>query len=219
MTTDSAGGAPLANDLQGKEQIVKKAFFLVVILFVVLGCGSSRTVTRLEPETVTDVSGAWNDTDARLVAEEMIKDCLSRPWVTDFAAAAGKKPVVTVGTIANNTSEHIDAETFTTDFERELLNSGQVKFVASRDQRDEIRDERMDQRDFASKETMKKIRNETGADFILLGSIKSIADEAEGLRVMYYQTDLELINIESNEKVWIGTKKIKKEISRGKSKF
>jgi penicillin-binding protein activator len=198
---------------------VKKAFFLIVVIFVALGCGSSRTVTRLEPETVTDVSGAWNDTDARLVAEEMIKDCLARPWVTDFAAAAGKKPVVTVGTIGNNTSEHIDAETFTTDFERELLNSGQVRFVGSRGQRDEVREERLDQRGFASPETMKKIRNETGADFILLGSIKSIADEAEGLRVMYYQTDLELINIESNEKVWIGTKKIKKEISRGRSKF
>jgi len=198
---------------------VKKACFLILTIFVSLGCGSSRTVTRLEPETVTDVSGAWNDTDARLVAEEMIDDCLSRPWLTDFVAAAGKKPVVTVGTITNNTSEHIDAETFSTDFERELLNSGQVRFVGSRDQRDDVREERMDQRDFASKETMKKIRNETGADFILLGGIKSIADEAEGLRIMYYQTDLELINIESNEKVWIGTKKIKKEISRGKSKF
>jgi uncharacterized protein (TIGR02722 family) len=198
---------------------VKKVFLLILVGFVVAGCGSSRRVTRLDPGTVTDVSGKWNDTDARLVAEEMIKDCLSRPWVTDFAAAAGKKPVVTVGTIANNTSEHIDAETFTTDFERELLNSGQVKFVASRGQRDEVRDERLDQRDWASPETMKKIRNETGADFILLGSIKSITDEAEGLRIMYYQTDMELINIETNEKVWIGTKKIKKEISQGKSKF
>jgi penicillin-binding protein activator len=207
------------SDIQGKEVVVKKVFLLVLMVFVVVGCGSSRKVTRLDPGTVTDVSGKWNDTDARLVAEEMIKDCLSRAWVTDFAAAAGKKPVVTVGTIGNNTSEHIDAETFTTDFERELLNSGQVKFVASRGQRDEVREERLDQRDYASPETMKKIRNETGADFILLGSIKSITDEAEGLRIMYYQTDLELINIESNEKVWIGTKKIKKEISQGKSKF
>ncbi len=198
---------------------MKKVFLLILIVFVVVGCGSSRKVTRLDPGTVTDVSGKWNDTDARLVAEEMVKDCLSRPWVTDFAAAAAEKPVVTVGTIANNTSEHIDAETFTTDFERELLNSGQIRFVASRGQRDEIREERQDQRDYASQETMKKIRNETGADFIMLGSIKSITDEAEGLRIMYYQTDLEMINIESNEKVWIGTKKIKKEISQGKSKF
>jgi len=198
---------------------VKKAFIVVLVLCLSLACGSSRKVYRIEPETVTDLSGRWNDTDARLVAEEMIADCLSRVWLTDWAAAAGGKPVVTVGTIRNKSSEHIDTETFTTDFERELTNSGQVGFVASRDQRDEIRDERFDQQEWASPETMKRIRAETGADFILVGAIKSIVDEIEGTRVVYYQTDLEMINIESMEKVWIGTKKIKKEISKKKTKW
>lgn len=198
---------------------MKKLFVILIITSLIIGCGSPRTVERLAPETQTDLSGRWNDTDARLVAEEMIDDCLRRPWLTDFVASAGKKPFVTVGTIRNKSNEHIDAETFSTDFERELINSGQVRFVASRDQRQEIREERFEQQDFASRETMKKIRAETGADFILLGAIKSITDEAEGVRVVFYQTDLELINIESMEKVWIGTKKIKKGISKGKSKW
>ena len=198
---------------------MKKAFIALPVFCLLLACGSSRKVYRIEPETVTDLSGRWNDTDARLVAEEMIADCLSRPWITDFAAAAGAKPVVTVGTIRNKSSEHIDTETFTSDFERELTNSGQVKFVASRGQRDEIRDERFDQEEWASPETMKRIRAETGADFILLGAIKSIVDEIEGTRVVYYQTDLEMIDIESMEKVWIGSKKIKKEISKKKTKW
>jgi uncharacterized protein (TIGR02722 family) len=198
---------------------VKKAFVISLVICLSLACGSSRKVYRIEPETTTDLSGRWNDTDARLVAEEMIADCLSRVWLTDWAAAAGAKPVVTVGTIRNKSSEHIDTETFTTDFERELTNSGQVKFVASRGQRDEIRDERFDQQEWASPETMKRIRAETGADFILVGAIKSIVDEIEGTRVVYYQTDLELINIESMEKAWIGTKKIKKEISKKKTKW
>ena len=198
---------------------MKKAFVAVLVLCLLFACSSSKKVYRIEPNTTTDLSGKWNDTDARLVAEEMIKDCLSRVWLTDFAAAKGKKPVVTVGTIRNKSDEHIDTETFTSDFERELTNSGQVKFVASREQKEEIRDERFDQQDFASPETMKKIRNETGADFILLGAIKSIVDEIEGTKVVYYQTDLELINIESTEKAWIGTKKIKKEISKSKTKW
>ncbi|MCK4403566.1 MAG: penicillin-binding protein activator LpoB [candidate division Zixibacteria bacterium] len=198
---------------------MKKAFVVLLVLCLSLACGSSRKVYRIEPETVTDLSGRWNDTDARLVAEETIADCISRVWLTDWVADTGEKPIVTVGTIRNKSSEHIDTETFTTDFERELLNSGQVKFVASRGQRDEIRDERFDQQEWASPETMKRIRAETGADFILLGAIKSIVDEIEGTRVVYYQTDLELINIESMEKVWIGTKKIKKEISKKKTKW
>ena len=197
---------------------MKKAVVVLLALCLTLACGSSRKVYRIEPETQTDLSGKWNDTDARLVAEEMVSDCLSRVWLTNWAAQAGEKPIVTVGTIRNRSSEHIDMETFTTDFERELINSGQVRFVASKDQREEIRvDERLDQQEWASLETVKRIRNETGADFVLLGGIKSITDEIEGTRVVFYQTDLEMINIESMEKVWIGTKKIKKEISKKKT--
>lgn len=196
---------------------MRRITVLAFMAGLLLACSSSRQVTRLDTETVTDLSGRWNDTDSRLVAEETIADCLSRPWLTDFVAARGTKPVVTVGTIRNRSSEHIDTETFTTDFERELLNSGKVKFVASRIQRDEIRDERWDQQEFASPETMKRFREETGADFLLLGAIKSITDQVEGRRVVFYQTDLELIDIETNEKVWIGTKEIKKGISQGKT--
>jgi hypothetical protein len=183
------------------------------------GCSSKRQVARLDTDTVTDLSGEWNDTDAKLVASEMVNDCLSRVWLTDFIAAAGDKPVVTVGTIRNNSSEHIDTDVFSTDFERELINSGRVKFVASREQRGEIRDERMDQQNYSSEESMKKFGREVGADFILLGSVKTITDQIEGKRTTFYQTDFELINLETNEKVWIGSKEIKKGISQGKVKW
>lgn len=198
---------------------MKKGLVLAMVALLAVGCSSSKKVYRIEPETQTDLSGNWNDTDARLVAEEMISDCLSRPWLTNFAKASGQNPVVTVGTIRNKSDEHIDVEVFTADFERELINSGQVRFVAAKDFRQEIREERFDQQEFASPETMKKIRNETGADFVLMGAVKTIVDEVEGIRVVYYQTDLEMVNIETMEKVWIGTKKIKKEISKSKTKW
>ena len=197
---------------------MRKVLLILLALTLVVGCGKKK-VTRLETDTVTDLSGKWNDTDSRLVAQEMISDCLSRVWLTDFTMAKGAKPVVTVGTIRNRSSEHINTETFSKDFERELLNSGKVKFVASREQRGEIRHERMDQQEFASLETAKRMAQETGADFLLFGGINTIEDELGGTRIMYYQTDLELINVESNEKVWIGTKKIKKGIAQGKTKW
>ncbi len=192
---------------------------LSLVLLFVIGCGGSRQVTRLDPQGQTDLSGKWNETDARLVAEEMIGDCLSRPWLPNFAAEAGHKPVVTVGTIRNKTNEHIDTEIFTNDFERELINAGSVRFVGSRDQRYDVREERQDQAEFASEETRKRLRDELGADFILLGSVKTIADAIEGVQTTFYQTDLELINVETNEKVWIGTKKIKKGIASSKYKW
>jgi len=196
-----------------------RTFLIILACCAIIGCSGGKQITRLDPETQTDLSGQWNDTDSRLVAEEMISDCLSRPWLADYSRTTGQKPVVTVGFIRNKSSEHIDTEVFTTDFERELINSSQVRFVAGKEARAEIRGERQEQQEFASTETMKKMRNETGADFILQGAVKSIADQEGGKRVMFYQTDLELVNIETMEKVWIGSKEIKKGISQGKTKW
>lgn len=193
--------------------------FVVFLALLMIGCGGGKQITRLDPGSQTDLSGKWNDTDSRLVAEEMIADCLSRPWLTDFAISQGAKPVVVVGTVDNLTHEHISMETFIADFERELINSSQVRFVAAQDWRAEIRAERQEQQEFASRETMKKMRNELGADFMLQGSIKSIVDQEGGKKVVFYQTDLELVNIETIEKVWIGQKKIKKGISQGSTKW
>jgi uncharacterized protein (TIGR02722 family) len=199
---------------------MKKLLILLVLACLVAGCGGGgKTVTRLDTQSQTDLSGKWNDTDSRLVAEEMIGDCLSRPWLTNFVADKGAMPVVTVGTIRNLTSEHIAMETFISDFERELVNSGSVRFVASKEARAEIRDERQEQAEFASRETAKRLREELGADFILQGAIKTITDQEGSDQVVFYQTDLEMINIESMEKVWIGNKKIKKGISQGSTKW
>lgn len=198
---------------------MKKGAILLLALVALLSCSSHRQVSRLPSDSVTDLSGQWNDTDARLVAQEMVSDCLAKSWVTDFAAAHGKMPVVTVGTIRNESSEHIDTNIFTSDFERELINSHKVKFVASRGQRGEIRNERADQQENASDETKKQFGREIGADFILLGAVRTITDEVEGMRTIFYKTNYELINLETNETVWIGNKDIKKAISQGKVKW
>jgi len=89
-----------------------------------------------------------------------------------------------------------------------------VNFVASKDERDQVRDERADQQEFSSEESMKKFYREIGADYILLGIINSVEDVADGTKAILYQVDLELIDIEKNLKVWMGNKKIKKVITR-----
>ncbi len=191
----------------------------LLVTLISLGCSGGKQVTRLDTNTVTDLSGRWNDTDSRLVAEEMIADALTRPWLAEWSSGSESRPVVTVGTIRNLTTEHIALETFIADFERELINSNQVRFVAAKAWRDEIRQERQEQQEFATPETAARLRAETGADFMLQGAIKSITDQEEGRSVIFYQTDLELINIETMEKVWIGTKKIKKGVSQGRTSW
>ena len=195
-------------------KIFIKIIGLILITGLFISC-SSREVSRIDSKEVVDLSGKWNDTDSRLTAETMVDDVLNRPWLTDFLTTKGKKPVVIVGDIRNKSSEHIVVDVFVNDIERELVNSGKVSFVASKDVREQVREERSDQQEFSSEETMKKFYREVGADYLLSGVINSVEDKFEGQKVILYQVDLELIDIEQNLKVWLGNKKIKKFIGQG----
>lgn len=183
----------------------------------IMGC-AGKQVTRVDAEEVIDFSGNWNDTDSQLVSKEMIEDSLNRSWVDVFTAKNERKPRVIVGQVLNKTEEHISTETFIKDLERALINSGKVTFVASSAQRGEIREERDDQAIHARPDTAKQHGQETGADFMLKGQINSIFDGKKGAELKYYQVELELINIETNEKVWIGQKKLKKVVAKRKYK-
>lgn len=202
------------------HRILVVTIFLSVAALLFVGCGGSgKTVTRVEADSTVDLSGDWNDTDSRLVAEEMIKDVLDRPWLSNYQLTNKKEPDVIIGTVRNRTSEHIATTAFIKNLEREVLNSGKVSFVANKEERQEVRDERADQQENASPESMKKFQKETGADFMLRGDITSIIDKEGGESVKYYQVNLELVNIETNKKIWSGEKKIKKLVSQSGSKF
>jgi uncharacterized protein (TIGR02722 family) len=191
---------------------------LAAILFL-CACASTPRVTRTASDEVIDISGFWNDTDSRKVSEEMIGDSLSHPWIDDWRGSTGHKPTVIVGAVRNRSSEHINTRTFSKDLERAFVNSGRIRVVASSDQRGGLRDERLDQLRNSTIDTAKSMGKELGADFMLIGSIDTIIDAAGGTSLRFYQVELELLNLESNEKVWIGQKKIKKLVERSRFKL
>ncbi len=193
---------------------------LLAIGFVTLtGCGSGTRVTRVEPGIVTDLSGRWNDTDSKMVAETMVKEALGSVWLQEYGKTHQRKPVVIVGTIRNRSHEHIDMNTFVNDLSRELTNSGKVTFVAGKEEREEIRDERREQATHAREDTQKAPGREIGADFMLKGNISTILDETDGVKAVFYQVDMEMIDLESNVKAWFGQKKLKKVIERRRTLF
>ena len=185
----------------------------IAICALMLALGCAKTVTRVDANSTTDLSGGWNDTDSRLVAEEMINDCLSRPWYTNKYANKTPVPTIIVGDVRNLSHEHISVETFVNDMQRVLINSGKVEFVANKVERGQVRSEKEDQAEHATAETQKAQNQETGADLMLIGSLNTIADQEGSKKVMYYQVDLQLVEMKSHVKLWIGTKKIKKYIT------
>lgn len=191
---------------------------ILMALALFLG-GCSTSVTRMDPATVKDLSGAWNDTDSQMVAAEMMQDVLSRQWISEFNGDKNRRPAVIVGEVRNLSDEHINVSTFVQELQRNLINSGKVVFVASSTERKGIRGERADQDVNASESTRKAMGKEMGADFMLSGTINTIVDASGRDQLRYYQVNLTLISLENNEIVWNGEKKIKKMVSRRELRF
>jgi penicillin-binding protein activator len=141
--------------------------YLTLITLVLLSC--SPNVSRIDPATPVDLSGRWNDTDSKMVADQMILDLLNSDSYKNYAKEKGRKPVIIVGTIRNKTSEHIDAGNYVKKFEVVIHNSGLAELVESDEFRDQLRRERADQQEFASAATMAQWGKEAGADGMLFG--------------------------------------------------
>ena len=210
-------GLTFSRSLQAKASIITS--LLLIGIIILGGCSASKQVTRVDADTTIDLSGRWNDTDSRMVADDIIQDCLTHPWINDHGISTGGKPVVIVGGIRNKSMEHIPVATFITDIERAFINSGKVRTVSSASERGEMREERADQGEFSAIETVKRMGRELGADYMMTGEINTIEDREGGDQVIFYQTDLTLTDIETNEKIWIGNKKIKKFVGRDKFKM
>jgi penicillin-binding protein activator len=205
------------NIILGESAMQRKSnfavYFLMSVSLALVSCASNTQVARVQSDSTIDLNGKWNDTDSRLVAEEMVKDALNQRWIYEYETAK-KTPTVIIGKITNRSHEHISVETFVKDIERSLLNSGSVEFVASKIERQQMRDEVEDQQENASASTRNDIGEEQGADLMMTGSINAIVQQEGKKSVIFYQVNMELTKLESKKKVWIGEKKIKQYVER-----
>lgn len=198
--------------------MLSKKFWLAIVaaVAVLTMSGCATEVKRVGVEEVKDLSGNWNDTDSRLVSEEMIRDSLSGGWIDRHEKNSKKAPTVIVGNIRNLSHEHINTRTFVSDLERAYVNSGRVDVVASKTEREGIREERADMDLNATEASRKEMGKEAGADYMLIGTINTIIDASGGEQIRFYQVDLTLVSVADNRKVWTGQKKLKKDVKDAK---
>ena len=207
------------NFQQTSKSILATLLVLGTVVFV-NGCGKSVEVARVDSGKEIALTDKWNDEDSRLVAEEMINDMLSYPWISQFNQRfPGKEPLVTVQRVRNKSHEHIAVDTFVNDIKRAVIRSGKAGFIATLEERQDTRVELADQDMNASADTRMEMGEEDGANFALSGTINSIVDQLDGQRVTYYQVDLKLINLQTAREVWNGSKKIKKFMERKSFSF
>ncbi len=202
-------------NLKNVSKSVVATVFIIGSAIAVTGCGSSVKVARVDADKEIALTDKWNDEDSRLVAEEMIDDMLSYPWINKFAKQfPDKEPTITIQRVRNKSHEHIAVDTFINDIKRSVIRSGKAGFIASKEERKATRAELRDQDMNASSGTRMEMGEEDGANFALTGTINSMVDQLDGKRVTYYQVDLKLINLQTAREEWNGSKKIKKFMER-----
>jgi len=199
---------------------MKTASLMLLLFFLALSCGPFKKAQRVEaekteapeaasqPAPVVEQKRGPEKTDVGRLARDMMTECLSRAWIPAYLGVMGEKPVVTVGPIHDWTGEGIDAETIVTGCEQELSKSEQVSFAACERQSQEPGKEGEEKQEFVSPEIISQIRSETGANFVLAGAIRSLADTTGTGSSPCYQVELEMINTKTMTRVWSGSGKI-----------
>lgn len=189
---------------------IARVMLVGAIVAALGGCASQKEVVRTDAGERIDLSGNWNDTDAQQVSAALADQITRGPWIENFLAEKGKKPTMIIAPVRNKTAEHIATKTLVDELERDFINGGRVRIVASSEEREQVREERADQQEFSSPETMKKWGREKGADVMLIGEINQIVDSEGKQSVRYYQVDCYLVDLQDNTKLWAGFEKIKK---------
>lgn len=176
------------------------------------GPESAAPPARGESATPSDhpveLSGAWNDVDADLVATEIIRDFLASDWVADWSARhAGKTPTLRLYPIRNRTTGYIDHRFFTKRFEAALVRSGKVAVLLALDEKPRTSDgeDVLDQDDEATRG-----RDERAVDFVLNGTLIVQEDRAGNRQVSAYLATVEIVETATQRKAWIGQKRVRK---------
>ncbi len=206
-----------------RRQLLSIVSCVGALALAATGCASSsRSVGYVKSgESGAGLSGYWSEGDAQRVVKTMMGQMLNAAWVGNFRQGQGRRPVVKLrGVIKRTDDRNVNEQYFGKQLERTLLNSGQVRVVAAAGQDDINVGERQRQARTASDESVKTEGEELGADFTLQTVINSQNDtDGRGEAIRAYLVNMELVSVESNEKVWIGEEKIVKRISQASTSW
>ena len=169
---------------------------LIAVLLALSGCGP-KAFTKGEyddPTRVELLDDKFNEADMQQMSDTVIKAIVA----CDYVSKAKKPPVVIVSKVQNRTEEHIDTVSMTDKIRTSLIKSGKVRFV-DKGARGEIDEEvTYGESGNVSGPTAKKRGGQTGADYLLKGSIATNVQEVGNEKFIYYKLTMELTNIDTS---------------------
>lgn len=184
----------------------------VFVLFIAL----ASCVTSPAPQSPVESPVTTAAPESRRTAPEgggalraLVEEMVQAPWISRHSAP----PRVVVTAVFDRAGRNLNSLAAVTEIERLLLETGVVDVVAGPAVRSLVRSERLDQQEQAAPETVQRLGEELGAEYVLYGVVFRRPAEAQEAdrqagkrRIAAARISFSLVEVETNRSVWIGSR-------------
>ena len=189
---------------------MKSSIWMVsAALLLTVSCAGPRAFTKgtyEDPEVIALLDDRFSENDMQLIAKKMVNSLLASPQM----AADSGAPAVMVGSMRNRTTEHIDMVMLSDKLKTALIQSGKFRFVDVMNRRDIAEEYEYQQSGYVNPNQAKAPGSQTGADYMLTGTLTSNIQQVGKDKLVYYKATFQLTNLLSSEIVWTDEKEIRK---------
>ena len=176
---------------------MKKILLAILSVFIAAGALSAKAKRGAN----ADLTAYLNSSDADVICKDIVKQVIASPRIERFSEKNNRDPIVTIGTIKDETGEFFDTQIIANSMKTAILKSGVLEFMANKDVRNEMRDEVFDQADHANEDKAVAIDDEDAADYMLTGSVKLMVQNSGKFQERTYIVNLELTDLHTHRTV------------------
>ncbi len=176
---------------------MKKILLAILSVFIAAGALSAKAKRGAN----ADLTAYLNSSDADVICKDIVKQVIASPRIERFSEKNNRDPIVTIGTIKDETGEFFDTQIIANSMKTAILKSGVLEFMANKDVRNEMRDEVFDQADHANEDKAVAIDDEDAADYMLTGSVKLMVQNSGKIQERTYIVNIELTDLHTHRTV------------------
>jgi len=178
-------------------------------LLLAAGCAGPRAFTKgtyEDPQTIALLDDRFSENDLQLIAKTMVTSLSASPRI----AGSDASPAILVGKMRNRTTEHIDMESLADKVRNALVQSGKFRFVDGANRADIAGEYEYQGSGYVDPKQAKGPGSQTGADYLLTGTLTSNVQEVGKDKLVYYKATFQLTGLLTSEIVWSEEKEIRK---------
>ncbi len=189
-------------------------------LFTITACSS---VSYGDPDKVETLTVDFGSTDLQTIASDMVASLNSEPrlaYLDNPSKGSDKRYTMVFGGVDNRTTEHIDTEGIVAAIRVPIQQGGRFRILAGGQGQNEIGEQVRFQQGSGRVDPnqARAFGKQLAADVVLYGALRSI-DKTKGRTLegglmkkedVYYQFELNCVNVETGELIWSKIKEIRK---------